>query len=203
MGELDKLKSLNSEFIKRHQSKTASDSSRRCYDDHTITDEDQIFKLVDQSSAELMNRIVCISTILRNLSFVPGNDLEMCKNTLLLKLLGRLIVLKHTHHVKLLNQANDHNKDQTKHLKLSINSEIPDKNRTCSGSGGESTNIDLVDQNETDCEVDSEDLDDEFECFKKMERKQLFYRIKTAQDDDTIKVIFGNFFRTESKQIHK
>ena len=38
---------------------------------------------------------------MRNLSFVPGNDAELCKNPALLKLLARLLVFKHTHTVTL------------------------------------------------------------------------------------------------------
>ncbi|KAG9332257.1 hypothetical protein JZ751_015466 [Albula glossodonta] len=45
----------------------------------------------------LAKRCVCVSNIIRSLSFVPGNDLEMSKHPGLLLLLGRLILLRHRH----------------------------------------------------------------------------------------------------------
>ncbi|XP_068611439.1 AT-rich interactive domain-containing protein 1A [Brachionichthys hirsutus] len=45
----------------------------------------------------LARRCVCISNIVRSLSFVPGNDHEMSKHAGLLLLLGRLILLHHRH----------------------------------------------------------------------------------------------------------
>lgn len=44
---------------------------------------------------ESSKRCTCISTILRNLSFIPGNDVEMSKHAGLLLVLGRLLLLKH------------------------------------------------------------------------------------------------------------
>jgi len=40
---------------------------------------------------------VCISTIFRNLSFVPGNDYDMSRKTSFLAICGRLLLLKHWH----------------------------------------------------------------------------------------------------------
>uniref|UniRef100_A0A3Q3NGA4 AT-rich interaction domain 1Aa n=1 Tax=Mastacembelus armatus TaxID=205130 RepID=A0A3Q3NGA4_9TELE len=45
----------------------------------------------------LARRCICISNIVRSLSFVPGNDHEMSKHAGLLLLLGRLILLHHRH----------------------------------------------------------------------------------------------------------
>lgn len=45
----------------------------------------------------LARRCVCISNIVRSLSFVPGNDHEMSKHPGLLLILGRLILLHHRH----------------------------------------------------------------------------------------------------------
>nr|XP_057940346.1 AT-rich interactive domain-containing protein 1A isoform X3 [Doryrhamphus excisus] len=45
----------------------------------------------------LARRCVCVSNIIRSLSFVPGNDHEMSKHPGLLLLLGRLILLHHRH----------------------------------------------------------------------------------------------------------
>ncbi len=45
----------------------------------------------------LARRCICVSNIIRSLSFVPGNDHEMSKHPGLLLLLGRLILLHHRH----------------------------------------------------------------------------------------------------------
>jgi hypothetical protein len=100
------LKSLNDAFIKKHQLKSREPDSdrsykpiKKSYDDRTATSEESVLKIVNQSHADLINRCVCLSTIFRNLSFVPGNDVELCKYTLLLKMLARLLILKHSHSI--------------------------------------------------------------------------------------------------------
>lgn len=45
----------------------------------------------------IARRAVCLSTLIRNLSFVPGNETELSKHTGLLLILGRLILLHHRH----------------------------------------------------------------------------------------------------------
>lgn len=45
----------------------------------------------------LSRRCICVSNIVRSLSFVPGNDLEMSKHAGLLLILGRLLLLHHRH----------------------------------------------------------------------------------------------------------
>nr|XP_033792895.1 AT-rich interactive domain-containing protein 1B isoform X2 [Geotrypetes seraphini] len=45
----------------------------------------------------LAKRCVCVSNIIRSLSFVPGNDAEMSKHPGLVLILGKLILLHHEH----------------------------------------------------------------------------------------------------------
>lgn len=59
-------------------------------------DEGPLIALADWQDS-LARRCVCISNIVRSLSFVPGNDHEMSKHPGLLLLLGRLILLHHRH----------------------------------------------------------------------------------------------------------
>ena len=59
-------------------------------------DETPLSTLSDWQDA-LARRCVCISNIVRSLSFIPGNDLEMSKHPGLLLLLGRLVLLHHRH----------------------------------------------------------------------------------------------------------
>ncbi|XP_043919436.1 AT-rich interactive domain-containing protein 1B isoform X2 [Protopterus annectens] len=45
----------------------------------------------------LAKRCICVSNIIRSLSFVPGNDVEMSKHPGLVLILGKLILLHHEH----------------------------------------------------------------------------------------------------------
>lgn len=65
-------------------------------DEPRSKDETPLCTLEDWQDA-LSRRCVCISNILRSLSFVPGNDLEMSKHPGLLLLLGKLVLLHHKH----------------------------------------------------------------------------------------------------------
>ncbi|MEQ2211208.1 hypothetical protein XENOCAPTIV_007671 [Xenoophorus captivus] len=59
-------------------------------------DEGPLVTLSDWQDS-LARRCICVSNIVRSLSFVPGNDHEMSKHPGLLLLLGRLILLHHWH----------------------------------------------------------------------------------------------------------
>uniref|UniRef100_A0A3B4ZHS5 AT-rich interactive domain-containing protein 1A-like n=1 Tax=Stegastes partitus TaxID=144197 RepID=A0A3B4ZHS5_9TELE len=59
-------------------------------------DETPLSTLSDWQDS-LARRCICVSNIVRSLSFVPGNDLEMSKHPGLLLLLGRLVLLHHRH----------------------------------------------------------------------------------------------------------
>lgn len=48
----------------------------------------------------LQGRCMCISNILRSLSFIPGNDLEYSQHSGILLILGRLLTLHHNHLVR-------------------------------------------------------------------------------------------------------
>lgn len=45
----------------------------------------------------LSKRCICVSNIIRSLSFIPGNDTEMSKHPGLILILGRLLLLHHEH----------------------------------------------------------------------------------------------------------
>lgn len=59
-------------------------------------DETPLCTLSDWQDA-LARRCICVSNIVRSLSFIPSNDLEMSKHPGLLLLLGRLVLLHHRH----------------------------------------------------------------------------------------------------------
>uniref|UniRef100_A0A8C9WU24 AT-rich interaction domain 1A n=1 Tax=Scleropages formosus TaxID=113540 RepID=A0A8C9WU24_SCLFO len=80
----------------------ASSEQQNCHrivvleDEPHSRDEAPLVMLEDWQD-ELARRCVCISNVLRSLSFVPGNDLEMSRHPGLLLLLGRLLLLHHRH----------------------------------------------------------------------------------------------------------
>ena len=61
-------------------------------DENYVRDEPSL-QLVSEANDNLGKRAVCVSTILRNLSFVPGNEYELSKCPGLLAIIGRLLVL--------------------------------------------------------------------------------------------------------------
>lgn len=71
-------------------------SSTILEDEPHSKDEGPLVALADWQDS-LARRCVCISNIVRSLSFVPGNDHEMSKHPGLLLILGRLILLHHRH----------------------------------------------------------------------------------------------------------
>ncbi|KAG8202119.1 hypothetical protein JTE90_010480 [Oedothorax gibbosus] len=77
-------------------------SSRKRFLCEVLEDEAYCFDqpalcVITDSQEMLSRRCVCVSTIIRNLSFVPGNDIIISKNPGVLVLLGRLLLLHHEH----------------------------------------------------------------------------------------------------------
>ncbi|XP_044145033.1 AT-rich interactive domain-containing protein 1B isoform X7 [Bufo gargarizans] len=52
---------------------------------------------IAQWQDSLAKRCICVSNIIRSLSFVPGNDAELSKHPGLVLILGKLILLRHEH----------------------------------------------------------------------------------------------------------
>ncbi len=63
-------------------------------EENYVRDEPSLH-LVSESNDSLGRRAVCISTILRNLSFVPGNDYDLGRNATFLAIVGQLLLLNH------------------------------------------------------------------------------------------------------------
>ncbi|TWW65462.1 AT-rich interactive domain-containing protein 1A [Takifugu flavidus] len=83
------LFSINPELQSRRNVKILEDEPHS-------KDETPLSTLSDWQDS-LARRCICVSNIVRSLSFVPGNDLEMSKHPGLLLLLGRLVLLHHRH----------------------------------------------------------------------------------------------------------
>lgn len=83
------LFSINPELQSRRNIKILEDEPHS-------KDETPLSTLSDWQDS-LARRCICVSNIVRSLSFVPGNDQEMSKHPGLLLLLGRLVLLHHRH----------------------------------------------------------------------------------------------------------
>ncbi|XP_058796614.1 trithorax group protein osa-like isoform X2 [Phymastichus coffea] len=67
------------------------------YEDESYTRDEGSLHLLSDSQDNLAQQCVCLSTILRNLTFIPGNELEFARNSMFLSLLGKLLLLHHEH----------------------------------------------------------------------------------------------------------
>ncbi|XP_053200668.1 trithorax group protein osa-like isoform X2 [Panonychus citri] len=82
-------------------------------EDEPEDEDDSPLATIQDYYDSISQRCLCLSTLIRNLSFVPGNDIEMSKHPGLLVVLGRLLTLKHTHAVKKSNFTNDTSSNST------------------------------------------------------------------------------------------
>lgn len=67
------------------------------YEDESYAGDEASLCLVTEVQDNLARRCVCLSTILRNLTFTPGNEIEFARNVTFLSLLGKLLLLHHEH----------------------------------------------------------------------------------------------------------
>ncbi len=76
------------------------DAARDRWREESLEDEcymrdEPSLHLTTETQDAIGRRAVCISTILRNLSFVPGNEFEFSQNTAFLIMAGRLLLFSH------------------------------------------------------------------------------------------------------------
>ncbi|XP_076357000.1 LOW QUALITY PROTEIN: trithorax group protein osa-like [Tachypleus tridentatus] len=69
--------------------------------------------LVRDGQESLSRRCLCLSTFIRNLSFVPGNDSEMSKHAGFLLIIGKLLLLHHIHLNRKPSQQHYDREDET------------------------------------------------------------------------------------------
>jgi len=76
------------------------------YEDECFTRDESSLYLVDDSQDALSRRALALSNIFRSLSFVPSNEGELAKNSTLLVIVGKLLLLHHDHPVRSAHQKN-------------------------------------------------------------------------------------------------
>jgi len=90
---------------------------RMCdYEDECYTRDEASLYLVTENQDAVARRCVCLSNILRNLTFVPGNEIEFAKNPTFLGLLGKLMLVHHEHPLRTTNQRNYDREEDADHL---------------------------------------------------------------------------------------
>lgn len=67
------------------------------YEDESYSKDESSLSLISESQDSIGKRCICISNILRNLSFVPGNEMEFAKSGPFLGLIGKLLLTHHEH----------------------------------------------------------------------------------------------------------
>lgn len=76
------------------------------YEDECYTRDEASLYLITDSQDSLARRCICLSTILRNLTFVPGNEHEFAKSSTFLAILGKLLLIHHEHPIRTKKQRN-------------------------------------------------------------------------------------------------
>ncbi|XP_076873919.1 AT-rich interactive domain-containing protein 1B isoform X2 [Brachyhypopomus gauderio] len=75
---------------KAQGSVTLLEDEPRCWDEAPLS-------TAEDRQDELAKRCVCVSNIVRGLSFIPGNDIDMARHPGLVLVLGKLVLLHHEH----------------------------------------------------------------------------------------------------------
>ncbi|XP_050519280.1 trithorax group protein osa isoform X2 [Diabrotica virgifera virgifera] len=67
------------------------------YEDEAYTRDEASLVLLTESQDNIGKRCLCLSNILRSLTFIPGNELEFARSGQFLALIGKLLLLHHEH----------------------------------------------------------------------------------------------------------
>jgi len=81
--------------------RTMDDFEDECYS----RDETSLY-MINDSQDQLCRRATALSNIFRSLSFVPGNEQDLAKNSTLLVIIGKLLLLHHDHPLRSGHQKN-------------------------------------------------------------------------------------------------
>lgn len=76
------------------------------FEDEAYSRDEASLLLLTESQDNIGKRCVCISNILRSLTFIPGNETEFAKSSTFLALIGKLLLLYHEHPPRTLKTRN-------------------------------------------------------------------------------------------------
>lgn len=83
------------------------------YEDECYARDEASLYLINESQDTLARRCICISNILRNMTFVPGNELIFANSETFLAILGKILLLHHDHPVRTQKTRNYDREDDT------------------------------------------------------------------------------------------
>ncbi|CAG2100121.1 unnamed protein product [Medioppia subpectinata] len=99
-SDKESVKSDDSQFPRVRESDLERFNKRKDreeYEDESYDMDEPAVHIGYDYQDSLTRRCLCLSTLLRNLSFVPGNDENMSKHSGLLLVMSRLLLLHHSH----------------------------------------------------------------------------------------------------------
>ncbi|KAJ8979897.1 hypothetical protein NQ317_017520 [Molorchus minor] len=67
------------------------------YEDESYSRDEASLVLLTESQDNIGKRCVCLSNVIRSLTFVPGNEVEFSRNSIFLAVVGKLLLLHHEH----------------------------------------------------------------------------------------------------------
>lgn len=70
------------------------------FEDECYTRDEASLYLITETQDTMARRCICLSNILRNLTFVPGNELEFARSKTFLAIVGKLLLFHHEHLVR-------------------------------------------------------------------------------------------------------
>lgn len=76
------------------------------FEDECYTRDEGSLYMMNDSQDQLCRRVMALSNIFRSLSFIPGNEVDLAKNSTLLVIMGKLLLLHHDHPLRSSHQKN-------------------------------------------------------------------------------------------------
>lgn len=83
------------------------------YEDECYARDEATLSLINENQDTLARRCICVSNILRNLTFVPGNESVLANSETFLAILGKILLLHHTHPIRTQTIRNYDREDDT------------------------------------------------------------------------------------------
>lgn len=83
------------------------------YEDECYARDESSLYLVSENQDTIARRCICISNILRNLTFVPGNEIVLANSEIFLLVVGKILLLHHEHPIRTQTIRNYDREDDT------------------------------------------------------------------------------------------
>ncbi|KAJ6215900.1 hypothetical protein RDWZM_010400 [Blomia tropicalis] len=146
------------------------------YEDESYDQEEPTVVIGRDYQESIKSRALTVSNLIRNLTFVPGNEIEMAKHPGLLLILSRLILLHHNHAIKRKSKScrfKIKRNSQTGEISLFNQSDDDDdEGKNGNDDGNDSNNDDDDGDGNNNCDrtktngnielgIDEEEIDDE------------------------------------------